>query len=66
MGLWSWVRNPLWYSEYFKLSSRLERVDFSLFFKGYGSLYGEHEMGGNECLLRAMGVGALSVLELWG
>lgn len=42
------------------------RVDFSLFFKGYGNLYGKPEMGGNKCLLRAVGVAPLSVLELGG
>lgn len=67
MGLWSWVRNPLWYSGYYKLSSRLEQGRlFSLFFKGYGNLYGEPEMGGNKCLLKAVGVAPLSVLELGG
>lgn len=66
MGLWSWVRNPLWYSGYYKLSSRLEQVDFSLFFKGYGNLYGEPEMGGNKRLLRAVAVAPMSVLELGG
>lgn len=61
VSLWNWVRNHLWYSGYFRFSSRLELdIDFSLFFRGYRSLYGEPEMEVIHASWRLWGLRALN------
>lgn len=45
VGLWNWVRNPLWYSGYYRFSSRLEpRIDCPRVPRLRGRVFGELEM----------------------